>query len=142
MLRGPILLNARVFLPQDAIEVMAVRASGPGGQNVNKVSSKIDMRVRFSRVVGMSEAARARLYEGVRARVDQDGWVRITSQRFRDQARNYDDACAKVKAILEEALVEPIPRRKTRPSRGSVERRLKEKRVKAERKQHRRAGEE
>jgi ribosome-associated protein len=132
----PILVRAGVVIPADALAVRAVRSSGPGGQNVNKVSSKVELRVDVDRVEGLDEAARKRLRAA--ATVDADGWLLVTSQRTRDQRQNLDDARDKVRVLVERALYVPRARRKTRPTRGSIERRLTDKkrrtRAKAERK--------
>ncbi len=126
-----------VSIPAAAVEVRAVRASGPGGQNVNKVASKVELRVDLSRVVGLSPGARARLLSLASGRLDADGRLVITSQKTRDQGRNLDDAREKIVALIQRALIEPKVRRPTRPTRGSVERRLAAKhrdaRVKADR---------
>jgi ribosome-associated protein len=122
----PILVRPGVVVPADALSVRAVRASGPGGQNVNKVSSKVELRVDPARVEGIDGAARERLRAF--APLDADGLILVTSQRTRDQRMNLEDAREKVRALVERALHVPRKRRKTRPTKGSVERRLAEKR--------------
>ena len=95
------------------MEVSAVRSSGPGGQNVNKVASKIELRVDLARVVGLPEAARERLRALAARRLDARGFLVVTSQRTRDQHRNLDDAREKVRALLARCLVAPRKRRPT-----------------------------
>jgi len=132
----PILVRAGVVIPADALSVRAVRASGPGGQNVNKVSSKVELRVDVDRVEGLDAAARHRLLAV--APLDADGRLLVTSQRTRDQRSNLDDAREKVRRLVERALVVPRARRKTRPTRGSVERRLSDKKRRTQAKSNRR----
>jgi ribosome-associated protein len=126
-----------VFVPAEAMDFHAVRSGGPGGQNVNKVASKVELRVDLGRVVGLDGGAAARLRAAVANALDADGKLLVTSQRTRDQRANLEDAREKVRAVIAAALVRPRSRKKTRPSRGAVERRIGEKkrrgRVKAER---------
>jgi ribosome-associated protein len=137
-----LVVDARVFIPASALTVTAVRASGPGGQNVNKVASKVDVRVDLAAVVGLDEPARARLHAKVGSRLDAEGRLRVTSQKTRDQGRNLEDAFEKIRALVREALKAPKPRRPTKPSRGAVERRLEEKKRAGERKRGRKRGNE
>jgi len=133
----PIIVDARVQVPATALQMTAVRASGPGGQNVNKVSSKVELRVDLSAVTGLEDDARERLLKLSTPRLDAEGRLLVTSQKTRDQGRNLEDACEKVRALIQKALVKPVVRKKTKPSRGAVQRRLTEKKKTAERKQGR-----
>jgi ribosome-associated protein len=117
-----------VFVPGDAMTMRAVRASGPGGQNVNKVSSKVELRVDLRRIIGLDAGARARLAAASAGRLDAEGLLLVVSQKTRDQRLNLGDARDKVRALIAAALVRPTPRRATRPTRGSVERRMSDKR--------------
>ena len=103
-----------VVVPAAAIGVQATRSSGPGGQNVNKVASKIELRVDLDRVEGLSEDARARLVSLAAGRLDAEGRLLVTSQRTRDQHRNLEDAREKVRAVVLRALVRPRTRRQRR----------------------------
>jgi ribosome-associated protein len=102
-----------------------VRASGPGGQNVNKVSSAVEMRIDVARIVGLQPDARTRLARLAGHRLSQDDVLIIQAQRFRSQERNRADALERLSALLQQAMVRPKTRRATRPTKGSKERRLK-----------------
>ena len=127
----PIRVARGILVPEAAVEWRAVRSSGPGGQNVNKVASKVDLRVDLAAVTGLSAPARARLEALAALRVDADGRLVVTSQRTRDQHRNLEDAREKVRKLVERAMREPRPRRLTQPSRAAAERRLRHKRVRS-----------
>jgi ribosome-associated protein len=135
----PIRIARGILVPEAAVDWRAVRSSGPGGQNVNKVASKVELRVDLGAVTGISEPARARLRSLAAGRLDGDGRLLVTSQRTRDQLRNLEDAREKVKKLVERALRAPRPRRLTAPSPGAVQRRLREKKVRGVVKRTRRA---
>ncbi len=136
----PIRIARGILVPEAAIDWRAVRSSGPGGQNVNKVASKVELRVDVGQVSGLTGPARARLAAMAAKRLDASGRLLVTSQRTRDQFRNLDDAREKVKKIVERALRAPRPRRLTQPSPAAVERRLRRKRERSAVKRVRRAG--
>ena len=122
-----IVVNSMVRVPERAVQVRAVRASGPGGQNVNKVATKVDVRVDLDAIEGLSAAARARLATLCRHRLDGDGRLMVSSQAERNQARNLEDALDQVRALVAAALREPRARKASRPSAGARERRIESK---------------
>jgi ribosome-associated protein len=139
----PIRIARGVLVPAAAIEWRAVRSAGPGGQNVNKVSSKVELRVELASLSGLDPAARTRLRALAAGRLDASGRLLVTSQRTRDQLRNLEDAREKVRKLVERALKAPRPRRITQPGRAAIERRLRLKRARSALKLSRRvAGDE
>ncbi len=133
----PIQVDATVRVPAEAIAVKAVRSGGPGGQNVNKVSSKIELRIQLEAIEGLTPGALERLRHAVRNRLDGEGRWMIISEKTRDQAKNLEDARAKAVLVIAAALVPPTPRRPTRPTFGSKTRRLEGKRLTSEKKRQR-----
>jgi ribosome-associated protein len=133
----PLVVNPRVRVPVEAMAWHAVRSSGPGGQNVNKVASKVELRVSLDGIVGLTALQRDRLAARIGGSLDADGAWLVTSQRTRSQLQNLEDARSKVREQIAAALPAPKRRIETRPSRGARERRLTEKRRKSEKKQRR-----
>jgi ribosome-associated protein len=129
-------VGGRVTVPEAALTVAFVRASGPGGQNVNKVASKVELHVDLDRIEGLGTDARGRLSALARRRDRRGRWL-VTSQKTRDQRRNLADALAKVRTALERCLLAPRRRRATRPDAAAVERRLAQKRRDSEKKRSR-----
>jgi ribosome-associated protein len=121
----------RVRVPAEAVRWRAVRSSGPGGQNVNKVSSKVELRVEVAAVQGLNDAARERLRVLAGSRWTAGGEIVITCDQYRDQGRNLSEATARLLDLLERAATPPKPRRATRPTAGSRERRLHAKRARS-----------
>ena len=108
-----------------------VRASGPGGQNVNKVSSAVELRFEAARSPALSDSVKARLRRLAGSRWTSEGAIILFVQDTRSQARNREIARERLTALIQEALVAPKRRIRTRPTRASVERRLTAKRVRA-----------
>lgn len=135
-LPSEIRITQRVRIPAAEIELAYVRASGPGGQHVNKTSSKVQLRFNIDASVALNDQDRELLRK--RLRLTQTGDLLLSSDRYRDQSRNVEDALARLEAVLRAGLVRPKPRKKTRPTRASKERRLSDKKRQSQRKRERR----
>lgn len=133
-----IFVEGGILVPADAIEMRAVRSSGPGGQNVNKVASKVELRIDLSRIQELSEESRQRLQQLVAKRLDETGRLVVTSQRTRDQYRNIQDARRKVYDWIAKAAQPPKKRQRSEAPAASRERRLAAKHRNAMRKLNRR----
>ncbi len=123
---------------ENEVEFEFVRSSGAGGQNVNKVNSKAVMRWNVLTSKAISEPLRQRFLIRWQSRLTTSGELIITSSVYRDQIRNKDDAFEKLLAMVEAVATPPKKRTKTKPTRGSKERRIKEKQVRAKVKSGRR----
>ena len=123
----PILVIPGVVVPASALSLHTSRSSGPGGQNVNKVASKVELRVELDRIEGLPAEARTRLESLADGRLDAEGRLLVISQRTRDQHRNLEDAREKVRALVRRAMIRPRTRRPTRVTAAAKARRLDEK---------------
>jgi len=130
-------VSPALTVPAGELRMTSVRASGPGGQNVNKVSSKVELRFDFERSKVLVDDLKSRLRVLARGRLDADGQILIVSQATRDRQRNLEDARQKLVELLLAAAHRPKRRRPTKPSRGATETRLQEKRRHSDRKRAR-----
>jgi ribosome-associated protein len=131
-------INCHLFLDDNEIEESFVRASGPGGQNVNKVSSAVQLRFDLSGSRSLPQDVRERLARLAGRQLTGDGVIVIIAHRYRTQERNRRDALDRLIALIRRAAVPPTPRRPTKPSRAAKERRLQAKARRATVKQQRR----
>ena len=130
-------VNDRIQIPLSEFEFVFSRASGPGGQNVNKVSSRAQLRWRVSDSSALPEDVADRFGRLNRRRINADGVFQISSQRYRDQPRNKADCLEKLAVLLEEASRKPRQRKRTRIPRRARERRLADKKKRSQAKQRR-----
>lgn len=132
-------VSSTVFVPDDELHFTFARAAGPGGQNVNKVNSKAILSWPIDAARGVPEGVKQRVRRSSASRINRQGVLIISSQRFRDQPRNVADCLEKLRAILARAEHPPKPRIATRRTKSSKRRRLETKQRTSLRKRLRRA---
>jgi ribosome-associated protein len=132
-----VVVTPQVTIPAGELALAFARSGGPGGQNVNKVASKVELRWNPTTSAALTEDERTWLVHRLKSRLTSDGTLIVTSTATRDQLKNRDDATSKLALIVRAALDRPKPRRATRPSRAAKRRRIADKRHHAERKRNR-----
>jgi len=131
-------ITRTIAIDESELTVSFVRSSGPGGQNVNKVATAVQLRFDAANSPNLPDDVKDRLTRLAGKRMTGDGVLIIDARRYRSQERNRDDAVARLTALLRRAAVKPKPRKRTKPTRASRERRLARKRRRSKQKQQRR----
>ncbi|MEW6745546.1 MAG: alternative ribosome rescue aminoacyl-tRNA hydrolase ArfB [Planctomycetota bacterium] len=138
--RASLLITPSLAIPLAEIVLRATPSGGPGGQNVNKVSTRVELRFDLEGSPSLTAEQRLRLREKLATRLTSAGEIVLSSDRYRSQLRNRQEVQERFATLLREALRPRRARRRTRPTRASVERRLQEKGRRASVKRERRAG--
>jgi ribosome-associated protein len=133
-----LLINDRLQVPLREFDFDFVRSGGPGGQNVNKVATKAVLKWDVTNSPSLPDGVKDRFLRRFARRIGQDGVLTMTSSRFRDRGRNVADCLNKLREFILEVAEAPKPRKKTRPTKGSQRRRLKNKQIRSEKKERRR----
>ncbi len=132
-------ITEHIAIPLGEFRFTFSRSSGPGGQNVNKVNSKVTLHWQVLTTASLPDDVKNRFRAKYRRQINLDGELVVVSQRFRDQLRNRHDCIEKLRGMVQEVVRPPKRRRPTKPSRAARERRLRAKRHRAEKKRMRRA---
>jgi len=132
-----IVISRSIRIPESEVKLRFVQASGPGGQNVNKVASAVELRFDVARSAALPEEVRQRLLFQAGRRLNRQGVLVIQARRFRSQERNRQDAIDRLVRLVRQSSVRPKARRPTAPSAAARERRLRQKRHRARAKRER-----
>ncbi|HYO14067.1 MAG TPA: alternative ribosome rescue aminoacyl-tRNA hydrolase ArfB [Thermoanaerobaculia bacterium] len=132
-------IDGGLAIPDEEVTFATSRSGGPGGQNVNKLETRVTLRFDLAGSAVLTEEQKARLRERLGTRITRAGILQVTSQRHRTQAANRDAAVKRFAELVREALQEEAPRKKTRPSRAAKARRVEAKRRQSQRKRQRSA---
>jgi ribosome-associated protein len=130
-------IDDNLAIPDEEVSFATSRSGGPGGQNVNKLETRVTLRFDLAGSGALSEEQKARLRERLATRITREGVLQVSSQRHRSQGANREAAVERFTELLQENLREETPRRKTRPSRAAKARRLDAKRRQSQRKRER-----
>ena len=133
----PLIITPDISIPDEEFEWKFIRSSGPGGQNVNKVASAVQLRFLLPQNTTLPVAARNRLRAIAGQKINDDGTILISARSERSQDQNKRDALERLSALIRSAMIEPKVRRKTRPTKASKERRIDTKKRRGSTKQGR-----
>lgn len=134
----PLVVNSQIVIPANELQFSFARSSGPGGQNVNKLNTKARLHWNLAESSALPPAVMTRFRTRFATRINEQGEFVIASDRHRERIRNTRDCLEKLRAMVLAVVTPPTPRRKTRPTRRSVEARLESKRRQSQRKKNRR----
>jgi ribosome-associated protein len=124
-------ISRHITIPEEELQESFIRASGPGGQNVNKVATAVMLRFNVASSPSLPDEVRQRLMRQIGARLTEDGELVILARRYRSQEKNRADARERLAALIRRAAEPPVLRVRTRPSRAAREKRLAEKKVRS-----------